>query len=288
MQKVLITGGTGFLGSYLCERFVNDGYEVATFIRPTSNIWRISAIQEKIRIYNLGEDSIGEIVDDFQPDHIVHTVCDYGRTNSSLKRIIQTNIGFGIDLLEASLKNKVQTFVNTDTLLPSNINDYSLSKHQFKNWLKAKSDSIDVINLRVEMMYGPRDDENKFIYWLIQQIKDDTVLSVPLTSGIQKRDFIYITDVVDAFLLTLENKKTGFQSFDVGTGDFIQVKDFVNQIITILNRDGEVYNLDKIKFGEINYRSNELMAPKLNNTTLRELGWIPKYDYKIGLNKMFE
>jgi CDP-paratose synthetase len=161
-------------------------------------------------------------------DCIIHTACTYDYYSETIHNLIYTNLSFGIKILDLCLKYKIKTFINTDTLLKRNINSYSLSKKQFVDWLKLKSNKIQVINLKVELIYGPRDRSEKFIPWVISQLMQN-VEKINLTKGIQKRDFIFIEDVVSAFMVIL--KKTSdlptFKEFDVGTGNIIQVKEFL-------------------------------------------------------------
>lgn len=283
MNRILITGATGFLGSHLCRRFLQEGFSVGIVIRPTSNTWRINDVLDRLEVFDLGTHSIGNIVSQFKPNHIIHTACDYGRKDSSLSKLVDTNISFPIHLLEAAISNKVETFVNTDTLLPENVNEYSLSKAQFRNWLESKSSEIAVINLKLEHMYGPKDDENKFVFWLIRQLTDDSVHGVPLTSGVQKRDFIYIDDVVDAFLITVQNKTEGYHSFDVATDHCIEVKEFVTVLVKQLELKAKEKYFHKLKFGEKSYRKGELMNPELDNSLLKEIGWSPKVSLDNGI-----
>lgn len=288
MEKILITGATGFLGSYLCKKFYQEGYSIAMIKRPSSNTWRIDPIIQFLEVYTQGDLTVSEIIAQVKPQHIIHTACDYGRKGSSLRTLIQTNITFGIDVLEAAIEFQAETFINTDSLLPANINDYSLSKHQFRQWLESKSDRIDIINLKIEHMYGPLDDDNKFVYWLINQIKNKEVNAIPLTSGIQERDFIYIDDVVNAFDITLKNKVKGYQSFDVGTGKFIKVKTFIKELVSQINiQEGQDVS-GKLQFGQLAYRKNEVMSPDLDNQSLKNLGWRSKMNYREGIKEILK
>ncbi len=76
----------------------------------------------------------------------------------------------------------------------------------FVEWLKYFSDRIKVVNLKLEHMYGPKDDDSKFVTWITNQMLNN-ISSIDLTEGTQKRDFIYIDDVVDAYMLMLEKSK---------------------------------------------------------------------------------
>jgi nucleoside-diphosphate-sugar epimerase len=265
-KKILLTGATGFLGSHLLESFVSQGYDVAVLKRSTSDLWRISHLLEKVIAYDTDKIKVKVIFEEFKPEIIVHTACSYGRTNESIIDIINSNLIFGLELLEASTKTKVKTFINADSLLPRNINDYSLSKAQFTDWLYIKSTQIQVVNFKIEHMYGVKDDNKKFIPWLIDKmIYEDEIIN--LTSGIQKRDFIYITDIVNAFNSVIDESSAlaSWNEFDIGTNTFTEVKEFVLTIAGLLEKKCNKAIIQRLNFGSIPYRKEEIMMPQLDN-----------------------
>ncbi|WP_372757950.1 NAD-dependent epimerase/dehydratase family protein [Mariniflexile sp.] len=289
MQTLLLTGATGFLGSHLLEIFISNGFNVVILKRSTSDTWRINHLLPKIKWYDSDMVSLKAIFTEVKPDVIVHTACNYGRKKDNLFEILDSNLIFGIKLLEEAIANEVKTFINTDTLLPVNVNNYSLSKNQFVQWLKLQSDKIQVINIRPEYMYGPKDDKNKFTPWLIDKMINSSE-EINLTSGIQKRDFIYIEDVVSAYLMVVNEAQNlpKWNQFDLGTNTFVEVKEF---ILAIGKEIEKVYNIDvvsKLKFGVIPYREGDIMVPELDNKALLKLGWKPKFSLDEGIKITIE
>ena len=289
MSTILLTGSTGFLGSHLLESFVNQDFDLIILKRTTSNTWRINHLLNKVKVYNIDTVDFKTVFSHEKVDIIINTVCSYGRANESLIDILNSNLMFGLNLLEEAIKNKVKTFINTDSLLPRNLNDYSLSKAQFADWLNKRSEKIQVINFKIEHMYGAKDDTKKFLPWLMNEMinrADD----INLTSGIQKRDFIYITDVVAAYDLVLKKRMSlpNWSQFDIGTNIFTEVKEFV----LILARELEKLNKSKIavrlKFGTIPYRKGDVMMPELDNSKLIGLGWKPKVTISDGIQKILK
>lgn len=288
-KKVLLTGATGFLGSYLLESFISKGFEVVILKRSTSDIWRISHLLDKVKIYNIDEITLKSIFNEIEPEIIVHTACSYGRKNENIIDIINSNLIFGLQLLEESIKNNVKTFINTDSLLPRNINDYSLSKAQFTDWLKKQCNQIQVVNFKIEHMYGVKDDDKKFIPWLIKEmISGDSTIN--LTSGIQKRDFVYVSDVISAFNLIIQKCELlpVWNEFDVGTSTFTEVREFVLTIATLLEKKYNKVIVPRLNFGSIPYRNEEIMMPQLDNTNLIEHGWKHKVTIKEGVEKIIK
>ncbi len=231
-QTILLTGGTGFLGSHLLNALLEKDYSVVLLKRSTSNTWRIKHLLSNVQSYDVDLVSMDEIFRSNQIDAVIHTACHYGRNGDSISSIVESNLMFGLKVLDACITGNVKTFINTDSLLPKNLNTYSLSKKQFSEWLEQLSDQIQVINLKLEHMYGPKDDSTKFISWIMSQLKEN-VAEIRLTKGEQLRDFIHIEDIVSAYILILDKAPVlrSFNEFEVGTGSLISVKDFLERLL---------------------------------------------------------
>ena len=288
-KKILLTGATGFLGSHLLESFITQGFDVAILKRATSDDWRIIHLLNEVKIFNIDKITLKEVFNEFKPDIIVHTACNYGRNNEALIDIIKTNLIFAVDLLEHAVLNNTSTFINTDSLLPRSINNYSLSKSQFSDWLQKYSDQIQCVNFKIEHMYGIRDDRKKFIPWIIEEMiyKNDII---NLTSGIQMRDFVYVSDVVAAFNLVIQKRGTlnAWNEFEIGTNDFTQVKKLVLKLASILEKKFDKIILPRLKFGSLPYRKEEIMVPNVNNSKLISLGLDSFVTIDQGLKKIIK
>lgn len=287
-MTVLLTGATGFLGSYLLKSFIKNGYKVIVLKRSSSNTYRIDDYLHQITSYNIDKIELSNVFKNHKIDMVINTVTNYGRKDIKILSILDTNLIFGLKLLEESVNNNVKAFMNTDTLLDRDINVYALSKAQLVDWMKFLSNkNTKIINIKIEHMYGLKDDENKFIYWLINQLKQN-VEKIDLTSGIQKRDFIYIDDIVNAYETIIQNIDcfSNYEEFELGSGSSIEVRNFVEKIYEEISNK-QILNT-KLNFGEISYRDNENMNMQANTIKLEKLGWKPKVSIKDGIKKILE
>ena len=287
-MTILIAGTTGFLGSYLLKSFIKNGYKVIALKRSTSNTYRIEEYLNQIILYDIDKTELSCIFENHKINIVVNTVTNYGRKDIQISSIVDTNLIFGLKLLEESVNANVKAFINTDTLLERNINAYALSKAQLVDWIKFLSNkNTKMINIKIEHMYGQFDDENKFIYWLINQLKQN-VEKIDLTSGVQKRDFIYIDDIVNAYEIIIKNIDTllNYEEFELGSGNSVEVKEIVEQIVKELNASMIVTT--KLNFGGITYRTNENMDMQANIVKLQHLGWEPQVSIEDGIKKILK
>ena len=287
-MTILLSGATGFLGSYLLKSFVKSGYEVIALKRSTSNTYRINDYLKKVTLYNIDKVNLEDIFKKHKINIVINTVTNYGRIDNKISSILDTNLIFGLKLLEESVNSNAKAFINTDTLLERNINAYALSKAQLVDWMKFLSNKqTKMVNIKIEHMYGALDDENKFIYWLINKLKQN-VEKIDLTSGVQKRDFIYIDDIVNAYEIIIQNINTfsNYEEFELGSGNSIEVKNFVEKIYQEISNKQTLST--KLNFGAVSYRDNENMNIQANIEKLTNLAWKPKVSIEDGIKKILE
>jgi len=113
----------------------------------------------------------------------------------------------------------------------------------------------------------------------------NNISELPLTLGEQKRDFIYIDDVVHAYLTLLDNcvaTKDNYLEYHLGSGNAITIRKFVETVHYLTESSTQ------LRFGAIPYRVNETMNSCADISKLRQLGWKPECDLTIGLKKLID
>jgi len=285
MKIILLTGGTGYLGSKILKQLVDNGYNIILLKRSFSNPVRIKEYINKITSYDIDLVPLERIFSENTIDTIVHCATNYGRGENDPLHVIEANLVLPLKLLELGKKYHVKSFINTDTILDKRINYYSLSKRQFIDWLFVYKHDYTCINVALEHFYGSGDDETKFVTYIVHNLLKN-VDKIDLTKGEQKRDFIYIDDVVNAFIKiinSLDNFSQDFYEFEVGTNHPLSIKEFVELAKQLSGNEQTLLN-----FGALPYRENEVMNYKVNTSEILKLGWKCNRTVEEGLKKMIE
>jgi CDP-paratose synthetase len=277
IKTILLTGATGYLGSRLLEKLLQQNYTVIIVKRKTSSFEKIKELAN-IKFYNNSEADIKQLFEENNIDLILHLATLYGRKGETLMEIKNANLDFPLLLLNYALENDVKYFINTGTSLPFLTNQYALFKNQFAECLQFFNNKITSINILLEHFYGPGDDSSKFITAMIHKMKEN-VKEIQLTAGIQIRDFIYTEDVLNAYLTMIDslNKFKGYNVVPLGSGETCTIREIVELIKLYSKSDSE------LQFGAIPMRDTELMKSDADISILKELGWKPKYSLKQGL-----
>ncbi|OGF54372.1 MAG: hypothetical protein A2452_02215 [Candidatus Firestonebacteria bacterium RIFOXYC2_FULL_39_67] len=297
-KRVLITGASGFIGSHIVNRIRKDN-TVAVVMLNDEHSTRIEDSLGGIIRYNVDLKSTSDImkvVADFKPDVILHLASIYAVNHKSeqIESLIETNVLGITNLLEASVAGKVKLFVNTSTcfvydkstrkikenyqLKPLNL--YGLTKINTEQLCDFYSDNygLNCLTLRIFPPYGPNDNKRRLVPYVIDNCLSNN--DIKLTSGIQKWDFVYVEDIVDAYILSLRAKIKGHEIINIGSGVATKVKDVTKLILKYAKSKSKLF------FGSIPHRENEVWyccADLLK--AKRILGWRPKTSIASGIKK---
>lgn len=257
-MRVLVTGANGHLSGYLIPNLEKYGaYEIVCVTRD-----------------NFSE----ELVSGFKPNIVINTVNAYGKCSNKIFDIYNSNVIFGIKLLkflEATKKEVV--FVNCSTALPKNYNVYAMSKHQFDEFARVFSpNNVKFINLRLQSFFGYNLAEN-LISYVIKNCKENK--DVLLSTGRQKREYVYIDDVVDAILTVISHCDflKHNTTIDIGANTEISVLCLSRLIKDIMGSES------RLQFGKV--VDHPVTVQRSNLKMLKDLGWTQKYSIINGLKK---
>lgn len=308
--KALVTGGTGFIGSNLIIELINRGWDVYALIRKNSSLGinRLKNIKELKFIYtdeigifeqgsNISRVNLMKIPQFDVCFHLASYGVDYRQQNIS--ELIDANIKFTIDLVKFCNENNTRKFINTGSCSEYGVNDgkfldenHPLNPQSFYGITKVASESMinlfcknikmNVVTARPFGVFG----ENEGMHRLVPQIIDTFIRneSLSLTNGEQVRDYLYIKDMVAAFVALAESELPSCEAFNICSSNEIEIKKIVYDFCKVSGADVALY-----KFGEIPYRDNEVMHFVGDNSKIRKYtNWKPKYSLEDGLRNTYE
>jgi CDP-paratose synthetase len=280
---ILVTGVTGFIGSHLAKALLNHGHTLICPVRKGSQL--PFEIDGKFVEYLEYDELI--YLSDLKAKNIslvIHLATSYGRESSEIGEIVKINYDHPMQLLNQCFSQNIP-FINTDTFfnvdsLQNNLKEYAYSKKLFLRDARSLiKDKNKLINLRLEHVYGPNDRNDKFIPWLIKNLLAD-IEEVLLTDGIQKRDFIYVDDVINAYLKvvnSLDILTEGYFNFGVGNGVSVPVRLLVEKCHSFTN------SKSCLEFTKKARDEQEIMDSYADNASLIALGWRSRVSLDEGL-----
>lgn len=295
---VLITGATGFIGSCLTHRLVSMDYDIHIIKRGQSNSWRIKDILKRVILHNIdlvNSNALEKLVRDIKPDIIFH-MATYGGYpfQKDINKIIWGNIVGTVNLLNACSKIEFDIFVNTgssseyglkskpmsevDILEP--INDYGAAKASATLFcqVKAKSERLPIVTLRLFSPYGYYEAPTRLVPSVIMSCLKGKNPEVSSPNSV--RDFIFIEDIIDAYMKVIETSDISGEIFNIGYGKQHSVREVVNKIVKLTE------NNVLPEWGSVPKRAIEPNIWQANITKARAiLKWEPKYSFEKGLAK---
>ena len=300
MKRVIITGATGFVGANLARRLLQDGHQVHLLVRPGYTRWRIQAMRNDVCLHEADlrdEEAIANVVGNIRPNWVFHLAA-YGAYSwqTDLRRMVQTNIIGTINLVEACLKTGFEAFVNTGSSLEYGFKDHAPSESE---WLEpnshyavtkasatlfcrytAQSQGVHLPTLRLYSVYGPYEEPTRLIPTLILRGLNGEL--PPLVNPDITRDFVYVDDVSESYLLTATrpNQEPG-AVYNVGTG----VQSSLREVVDVARR---VMGITvEPEWGSMPDRQWDTNVWVSDNRKIQgELGWRPRYTFEQGFRTM--
>lgn len=297
----LITGASGFVGSNLLRRLVEKEALVHIFLRKNSKTWRIKDILNKAIVHTTDLSKFNDVqqtVNKIRPT-IVYHLASYGAYpyQKNVEKILKTNVFGTWNLLKSLSNHKYKLLVNTgssseygfkknpmketDLLEPASY--YAVAKCTQTHLCShmAKESNRPIVTLRPFSVYGPYEEPSRLIPTLLKSLYLGEKMS--LTSPNTARDFIYVDDMVDAYLKIEELKKYQGMVFNIGTGIQSTIKQVVKEASEVTNKEIQ-FEWCKMKprsWDTTNWVADISLSKKL-------LKWKPRYNLNQGLLKNWE
>ena len=264
-KNVLLTGGTGFLGSHLAKKLQSLGHKVSLYTRVGSSHKRLEPHAHDFKYIT----SLDDLEANY--DFLFHLATCYGRNGESDNEICAVNKDLATNIVSRIFHDSLEIFL-AGTSCPPELNTYSKMKWELFEELQK----YDPKHILIEHFYGPED--NSFIGFVVKMLRKNTP-EIDFTEGTQKRDFIYYKDVIDAFIFLFENpgKLTG--NIPLGQGKEFQIREVVEKIKAFFPAASTKFN-----WGVIPFRDNEVMSSIADLSILKKAGWEPKFSLETGLS----
>ncbi|MEK6748711.1 MAG: NAD(P)-dependent oxidoreductase [Pseudomonadota bacterium] len=290
IERALLTGATGFVGSNVARRLVKEGWDVHILVRLESDLSQIQDIISYVGIhYYVGITStLVNQIKEINPSVVFHMASLYLANHKSddIENLVSSNVLFSVQLVEAMAVNGCTQLVNTGTSWQHfnegdqcPVNLYAATKQAFEDILffYNRTTHIKSITLKLFDTYGPRDNRKKIISILRDAAMSGDMLD--MSPGEQKIDLVYIDDVVEAYVIAAhrlqEKLVRDYECYSVCSGTLVSLRD----LVSIASKTfGKLIN---VRWGARPYRVREVMEPQVDGQRLS--GWVPRKTLEEGL-----
>lgn len=302
-MKLLILGGGGFLGSWICDRLLIDGHGLRVFERPRIGPYRRFAASESVEWMTGDFASSSDITAALSGvDGVVHLISTTLPRNSNDDPIydVQSNVISSLQLLDAMHEQGIRriVFISSggtvygipetiplDERHPTNpICSYGITKLMIEKHLlmRATLSGLQPVILRVTNPYGPR-QRIETAQGAVAAFTHKILSRQPIDvwgDGSVTRDYLYVSDVADAFALAVKHDGPD-RVFNISSGAGVSVLRLIEAIASAAGCEPTVRHLPARPF--------DVPTNVLNNTLAREaLGWAPQVPLADGVRGTIE
>jgi dolichol-phosphate mannosyltransferase len=249
MKRVLVTGASGFVGANLARRLAGEGYPVHLLVPPGSSAWRLVGLGADARLHEADladAAAVTQLVRAVRPEWVFHLAAHGAYSwQTDARRMVQTNVLGTINLLEACAQTGCEAVVNAgssseygekdhapseDEILDPN-SAYAATKAAATHFcrLAARQYGLRAVTLRLYSVYGPWEEPGRLWPTLVEHALRGTL--PPLADPEVARDFVEVSDVVEAFLLAAGRAdQPPAAVYNVGTGVQTTLRDLVELV----------------------------------------------------------
>lgn len=298
-MKVLITGGYGFIGSFVAEKFYNEGHEVIIIDNMTSGNIANCKFRHVSYIADVESTVCETIFENHNVDVVIHLAAQINVVTSMENPYADTksNILGLTNILQLAAKFKVKKFIFASSAAVYGLNDqiplneempcqpvspYGINKllgeYYCTKWNEIYQ--LDTICFRFSNVYGPRQGsigEGGVVSIFMERLRNGKEIAIYGDGG-QTRDFIYVEDVADVIFQASLSELSGIMNLSTNT------EQSVNQLVHILSGLKPISGVSKQKA-----RTGDIYRSRLDNAKLKNaLYWEPKFSFEEGIRRTFD
>jgi nucleoside-diphosphate-sugar epimerase len=249
VKRVLLTGGTGFVGASLTRRLLRDGHEVHLLLRPGHATWRLDDVRDHVRTHVLDatdRSAVDALVAEVRPEWVFHLMA-YGAYSQQRDAIemARTNVTATMTLMESCASRGFEAFVHAgssseygladhapredEALAPNSA--YAVTKAAATHFgqYMARSRDLHIVTLRLYAVFGPWEEPTRLVPNLLTHALRGELPD--LVDPRIARDFVYVDDVDDAFVRAATQSAQGRGAvYNVGSGTQCTLGDLVEVV----------------------------------------------------------
>jgi UDP-glucose 4-epimerase len=300
-KRVLVTGGSGFIGSHLVHRLIADGAKVAVTVRY-GNVMKNERLRDcwdDIQVIESDLRNRGALEVGFRefPAEVVFHLAAYNHVGQSFVQVeecFDVNAKGTANLLDMCSNTEKFIYMSTsevyghqtevpfvETMCPEPISPYAITKYAGELYCHMKQrigGQTSVVMLRPFNTFGPYQSAKAVIPELIVNcLRGETIHT---TLGEQTREFNYVDNIIDGLVLAASHPGRVEGVMNLAGGEEIAIRDLVNKIAELTN------TRSKIEIGALPYRPTEIWRMFADSSRAREtIGWRPRVRLEDGLVK---
>jgi len=302
VKRVVVTGGTGFVGANLARRCLREGHEVHLLVRRGHDPWRVEELRRDVTIHeaDLADRArLAAVAAAIRPDWVFHlAVAGAYSWQTDAGEMVRTNVAGTINMVEAFAAAGFEAFVNAGTSSEYGPKDhapaedepvepdssYAVTKVCATLWCRhaARARGLRIPTLRLYSAYGPWEEPRRLVPALV--VKGLRGGLPPLAGAATARDFVHVDDVAEAFLAAAAGRPDDPGAvYNVGTGVQTTIEEAVARARDLLGIAAEP------RWGTMPARSWDTTVWVADNRRIaRELGWRPWVSFADGLARTVE
>ncbi len=303
LPNLLIIGATGFIGKALMAFFIREGFSVTCLLISSRQQKSHVALIEGLKLLETPTGDLNDLTETLAKtsfDVIINLAAGGVRPGErTAKNLVEGNIEFLLDTLSAVSENPPRLFIQTGSwfeyqqtteqkpineqtaLLTRSLYGSAKAASFLMGVASAYALSIPFITLRLFQVYGPGEPSHRLIPTLQKALTNNEPIA--LSSGTQIRDFLFLSDILEAFKAAiLTPNMTKHSAYNICTGWPITVREMCETIADQLDAPE-----DLLRFGAIPDRSDEAeWAVGDNDLFCQMTNWHPKVKLSEGINKI--